>query len=105
MVPGTFRPRTEEADWCRHMFRERNKAADTHADWLIDQGDTDLWCCPLMEPDAGVARVLRRGLWVRDETGAFEKVGHGGRVLRDTAAMKGGIALGHRKADCSASAA
>ena len=27
-------------------------------------------------------------LWVRDETGAFEKVGHGGRVLRDTTAIK-----------------
>ena len=34
-----------------------------------------VWCCPLMEPDAGV-------LWVRDKTGSFEKVGHGGRVLR-----------------------
>ena len=28
---GTFRPRTDENDWCRHIFRESNKAADTHA--------------------------------------------------------------------------
>ena len=26
---GTFRPRTDEHDWCRHIFREPNKAADT----------------------------------------------------------------------------
>ena len=26
---GTFRPRTDESDWCRHVFRESNKAADT----------------------------------------------------------------------------
>ena len=32
---GTFRPRT---DWCRHIFRESNKAADTHANWLMDNG-------------------------------------------------------------------
>ena len=28
---GTFRPRTDENDWCRHIFRESHKAADTHA--------------------------------------------------------------------------
>ena len=27
---GTFRPRTDEHDWCGHIFRESNKAADTH---------------------------------------------------------------------------
>ena len=26
-------------------------------------------------------------LWVRDEAGSFEKVSHGGRVLRDNSAM------------------
>ena len=26
---GTFQPRTDENDWCRHIFRESNKAADT----------------------------------------------------------------------------
>ena len=37
---GTFRPRTDENDWCRHTFRESNKAADTHANWLMDNGDS-----------------------------------------------------------------
>ena len=27
-------------DWCRHIFRESNKAADTHANWLMDIGDS-----------------------------------------------------------------
>ena len=27
-------------DWCRHIFRESNKAADTHANWLMDNGDS-----------------------------------------------------------------
>ena len=40
-VGGTFRPRTDENDWCRHIFRESdNKAADTHASWLMDNGDS-----------------------------------------------------------------
>ena len=30
-LAGTFWPRTDENDWCRHIFRESNKAADTHA--------------------------------------------------------------------------
>ena len=37
---GTFRPGTDENDWCRHFFREWNKAADTHANWLMDNGDS-----------------------------------------------------------------
>ena len=37
---GTFRPRTDESDWCRHIFRESNKASDTHANWLMDNGDS-----------------------------------------------------------------
>ena len=37
---GTFRPRTDETDWCRHIFRESNKAADTHANWLMDSDDS-----------------------------------------------------------------
>ena len=37
---GTFRPRTDENDWCRHILRESNKAADTHANWLMDNGDS-----------------------------------------------------------------
>ena len=37
---GIFRPRTDENDWCRHILRESNKAADTHANWLMDNGDS-----------------------------------------------------------------
>ena len=37
---GTFWPRTDEFDWCRHTVREHNKAADTHANWLMDKGDS-----------------------------------------------------------------
>ena len=37
---GVFRPRTDEADWCRHIFREQNKVADTRATWLMDNGDS-----------------------------------------------------------------
>ena len=37
---GTFRPGTDETDWCRHIFRESNKAADTRANWLMDNGDS-----------------------------------------------------------------
>ena len=39
-VGGTFRPRTDENDWCGHIFRGSNKAADTHANWLMDKGDS-----------------------------------------------------------------
>ena len=37
---GTFRPRTDKNDSCRHIFRESNKAAETHANWLMDNGDS-----------------------------------------------------------------
>ena len=36
----TFRQRTNEADWCRHIHRERNLAAHTHANWLINNRDS-----------------------------------------------------------------
>ena len=36
---GTFQPITDESNWCRHIFRESNEAADTHAIWLMDNGD------------------------------------------------------------------
>ena len=38
---GTFRPRNDESRWCRHVFRESNKAGDTHANWLMDNGDSN----------------------------------------------------------------
>ena len=37
---GTFRQRTDESDWCRQIFRESNNAADTHANWLMDNCDS-----------------------------------------------------------------
>ena len=38
----TFRPRNDdESCWCRHVFRESNKAADAHANWLMDNGDSN----------------------------------------------------------------
>ena len=78
---GTFRPRTDENDWCGHIFRESNKAADTHANWLMDNGDSGprpgaqwtapdlhdkmqknhvILCCLLMEPEgrADLVRLL-----------------------------------------------
>ena len=39
-LDGTFGPRTDETDWCRHIFRESNKAADTRAKWLMDNDDS-----------------------------------------------------------------
>ena len=39
-LEGTFQPRTDETDWCRHIFRGSNKVADTHANWLTDNDDS-----------------------------------------------------------------
>ena len=39
---GTFRQRPDEADWCRHIHWEHNLAADTHANWLMDNRVPDL---------------------------------------------------------------
>ena len=103
---GTFRPRIGETDWCRHIIREQNKAADMHANWLMDNGDSEpgaQWEASdlhdklqktlhiLMSFDAarresglGAASWI---LWLRYETGSFEKISCGGRVLRNTSAM------------------
>ena len=41
-LSGTFRPRNDdESFWCRHIFCESNKAADAHANWLMDNGDSN----------------------------------------------------------------
>ena len=103
---GTFRPRTDESDWCRHIFRESNKAADTHANWLMDNGDSGpgaQWEAPDLHDKMQKSRHIllsfdgaRREsglgaaawiLWLRDEYGSFEKVSYGGRVLRNASAM------------------
>ena len=103
---GTFRPRTDENDWCRHIFRESKKAADTHANWLMDNGDSGPGA-HRMAPDLhdkmhksrhiplsfdGAKRGSGLGaaawiLWLRDDYGSFEKVSYGGRVLRNATAM------------------
>ena len=103
---GTFQPRTDENDWCRHIFRESNKAADTHANWLMDNGDSGpgaQWMALDLHDKMQKSRHIalsfdgaRREsglgaaawiLWLRDEYGIFEKVSHGGRVLRNASAM------------------
>ena len=90
----------------RHIFRESNKAADTRADWLMDNGDSGpgaQWMAPdlhdqmqksrhiLMSFDGARRRsglgAAARILWLRDETGSFEKISYGGRVLRNAPAM------------------
>ena len=99
---GTFRPRTDENDWCRHVFRESNKAADTHANWLMDNGDSGpgaQWRWRLISTikcknhvifvlsfdgaRRGVDFVRLRGFCgYRMNTVSFEKVSYGGRALR-----------------------
>ena len=104
---GTFRPRTDENDWRRRIFRDSNKAADNHAFWLMDNGDSGpgaQWMAPddlhdkiqksrhiLLSFD-GTRRRSGLGaaawiLWLRIEYGTFENVSYGGRVLRNASAM------------------
>ena len=97
---------TDENDWCRHIFRESNKAADTHANWLMDNGDSGpgaQWMAPDLHDKMQKSRHIvlsfdlarrRSGLgaaawiqWLRDEYGTFQKVSCGGRVLRNASAM------------------
>ena len=103
---GTFQSRTDETDWCWHIFREFHQAADTHANWLMDNGDSGpggQWETPdlhekmqktryiLMSFDGPRRRsglgAAARILWLRDGTGSFEKISYGGRVLRNISAM------------------
>ena len=103
---GAFRPRNDEGSWCRHIFRESNKAADTHANWLMDNGDTGhgaQWRRRDHQDKLRAAKHMvlsfdgaRRGnglgaaawiLWARNENGEFEKISYGGKVLRGTSAM------------------
>ena len=39
-IGGLFRPRTDDADWCKHIFREHSTVADKHANQLMDNGDS-----------------------------------------------------------------
>ena len=103
---GTFRPRNDESCWCRHVFRESNKAADTHGNWLMDNGDSNpgsQWKRRDYSEKlkAAIHVVLsfdgaRRGSgdgaaawiwWIRNMNGEFERISHGGKVLENTTAM------------------
>ena len=83
-----------------------NTDADTHANWLMDNGDSGPGAqretpglCERLQKARHVVLSFdgaKRGsglgaaawvLWERDEAGSFEKVSHGGRVLRDNSAM------------------
>ena len=103
---GVCPARTDEADWCRHIFREHNTVADMHANWLMDNVDSGAgaqWetaglCAKLQKARYVVVSFdgARRGsglraaslvLLVHDKAGPFEKVSRGGRVLRDNSAI------------------
>ena len=103
---GNFWPRTDENDWKRHIFRESSKAADTHANWLMDNGDSGpgaQWMAPDLHDKMQKFRHIvlsfdgtrrRSGLgaaawilWVRNEYGIFEEVSCGGCMLRNASAM------------------
>ena len=40
---GIAAPRTPIDDWCQHVYRERNKAADSLANRAMDTGSSSLW--------------------------------------------------------------
>ena len=90
---GVFRPRTDEADWCRHIVREHSTVAHMHANWLMDNDDSGagaqwetLGLCEQLQNArhvvlsfTGARRGSRLGAaawvsWVRDEAGSVEKV-------------------------------
>ena len=105
-LSGTFRPRNDEGCWCRHVFRESNKASDTHANWQMDNGDLGpgaQWKrrnyseklkaaknvvlsfdgASRGNGDGAAARIL----WIRNMNAEFERISYGGKVLKDTTAM------------------
>ena len=86
--------------------RESNKAADTHANWLMNNGDSSpgaQWKRRDYSEKLKAAKHVvlsfdgaRRGsgdgaaawiLWIRKMKGEFERISHGGKVLKDTTAM------------------
>ena len=40
---GLIAPRTPSSDWCRHVYRERNKMADALANKAMDQQRSTAW--------------------------------------------------------------
>ena len=47
---GFTAPRTPSADWCRHVYRERNVAADTLANKAMDEKTSSMWHSTDMHP-------------------------------------------------------
>ena len=106
-LSSTFRPRNDdEGRWCRHIFRESNKVADAHANWLMDNGDSNPGAQrtrrDYMKKLKDAKHVIlsfdgaRRSngncavawvLWIRNKNGEFERISHGGKVLMNTTAM------------------
>ena len=93
MVLGWYFPAENcENDLCGHIFGESSKAADTHANWLMDNGDSGPgahWEAPDLHDKMHKSRHIllsfdgaRRWsglgaaawmLWLRDECGSFER--------------------------------
>ena len=67
---GTFQPRTDENDWCKHIFRESNKAADTHAMHNGDSGPGAQWEARLISPIKCINHVTFYCLSMGPEGGA-----------------------------------
>ena len=105
-LSGTFRPRNDEGGWCRHIFRESNKVDDTHANWLMDNGDPGHGAQLKRRDHQDKLRAAkhvvlsfdgaRRGngvgaaawtVWIRNMNGEFERISPSGKVLKDATAM------------------
>ena len=70
---GTFRPRTDGNDWCMHILRESNKAADTHANWWMDDCDSGpgaQWEAPDLHDKKFINHVIFYCLSMGTEGGA-----------------------------------
>ena len=48
---GLIAPRVPTVDWCRHVFRERNKAADALANRAMDSSSSAIWTSSSSVPD------------------------------------------------------
>ena len=75
LLGGTFWPRTDENDWCRHIFREHNGDGQ-EAPYLHEKmHKSRRILCLSMGPEGRADWVAAAWiLWLRDEYGSFEKV-------------------------------
>ena len=77
------------------IFQGSKKAADTHANWLMDNDDSGpgaQWEAPDLHEKLQKMRHILMSFdearrWLRDETGSLKKISYGGRVLRNASAM------------------